>query len=107
MKRALTKSLAAAVSVALAPLLASCATVNPTNIEAIRAGSQGYTQETAIKVSSVKQEYETVRALGFEVQSQSLAMPARKAYDILTVRDPASGEVRKLWFDVSSFFGSY
>ena len=28
-----------------------------------------------------------------------------RMYDVLTVTDPKTGQERKLWFDINSFFG--
>lgn len=66
----------------------------------------GRSAETAWKVGSVREEYEIVRALGLEMKSQALVM-RKKAYDVLTVRDPRDGSTRELWFDISGFFPEF
>lgn len=96
-----------AIALATAPLaLSGCASFGPEELAQVKAGELGATRETAIKVSSVAKEYKIVRSLGLELVSQALAVHDRKAYDILTVSDPRSGKTRKLWFDISSFYGS-
>ena len=98
------RTLALALAIA-ASGLTGCSTVSPVNLEDVRAGNLGATQDTAIKVSSVKQEYEIVASLGLEMESQSLAFSGRKAFDVIKAKDPETGNIQTLWFDVSSFFG--
>ena len=100
--------LAAALALGLAAFGAvGCATVAAPDPAQIRAGNLGATQETAIKVSSVKQEYEIIRSLGLVPAGQALSVSGRNAYDVMTVRDPRSGEERQLWFDISAFYGRF
>ena len=89
-----------------APVVTACATTAaPIEMAAIQSGELGATQETAIKVRSVREEYQILNELGLKMQKQALSLDGRKAYDVLTVIDPETGVERQLWFDVSSFFG--
>ncbi|MBB5986029.1 DUF4919 domain-containing protein [Sphingobium lignivorans] len=70
------------------------------------ASTDGASQETAYKVRSVSEEYAVLKALHLEARSQSLMTPKRgKAYDVIEAVDPATGETRSIWFDISAFFG--
>ncbi len=67
---------------------------------------EGATPETAIAVASIAAEYQWVKANcpGFRPAGQSLVQDGGKAYDRLTLRH-ADGRERKVYFDISSFFG--
>ena len=93
----------AIVAAIMASLLTACATMS---VEQIVAASDGATEATAYEVSSVRQEYEILRYLGLQPGRQALVMKDGKAYDVITASDPATGETRKIWFDISSFYGS-
>jgi hypothetical protein len=43
--------------------------------------------------------------LGLKPKMQSLVSDHGRMYDVLTVTDPKTGQERKLWFDINSFFG--
>jgi Domain of unknown function (DUF4919) len=73
------------------------------HVAKIMARADGASPERAYKVSSVRDEYAIVRALGLEVRSQSL-IRRKKMYDVLEVADPRDGSVRRLWFDISRFY---
>lgn len=92
-----------ALLLTLAPLLAAC--VTPPDAATIMASAQGTGPEDAYVVSSVAQEYEILRLLGLERGSQALHVIDGRAFDVLTARDPANGEMREIWFDISRFFG--
>ena len=77
------------LALALAPVLAS---------------AQGTGADDAYVVSSAAQEYEILRLRGLRMESQSLHVIDGRAFDVLSVRDPATGEVRDVWFDISRFF---
>ena len=77
----------------------------PKGIAKILAKADGSTPENAIKVRSVGQEYEIIRALGYRPGSQALVTDKGKAYDRLTVTHAQTGEQREFWFDISSFYG--
>jgi predicted RNA-binding protein associated with RNAse of E/G family len=97
----------AAVALALLPAPAIAEGPPPSrHIARIMARADGGSPETAYRVSSVRDEYEIVRALGLEVKSQALVF-RKKPYDILTVVDPKDGSTRDLWFDIGKFFGKF
>ncbi|MFN3516835.1 MAG: DUF4919 domain-containing protein [Novosphingobium sp.] len=73
--------------------------------KALKSGD-GLTEKTAYKVSSVRQEYEILRYLGLEPRMQALVIN-KKAYDVITAVDPATGKERKVWFNISSFYGRF
>ena len=68
--------------------------------------ADGSSPTAAIRVGSVREEYEWVgRNLpGFELQMQALAHVGGKPFDVLTLRGP-DGTTRQVYFDISSFFG--
>ena len=66
----------------------------------------GRTKATAYKVKNVGEEYQILRAYGLEPGVQGLVTDNDgKAYDVLTAKNPKTGETLDLWFDISSFFG--
>jgi hypothetical protein len=101
---AITIALALSASTTFAQ--ASLAPVASKHIEKIMSKGDGASRATAYKVGSVRDEYEIVRLLGLETKRQALIVE-KKAYDLLTVVDPATGNERELWFDISSFYGTF
>lgn len=79
--------------------------VDEGRIAKILASADGKTRETAYPVGAVSEEYDLLRALGFKPKEQALIVEGKKAFDVLTVIETRSGEDRKVWFDISSFFG--
>lgn len=77
----------------------------PKRIAKIMARGDGLTPETAFKVSSVRDEYEIVNALGLQRSAQSLVIEKRP-YDVIEATD-REGKVHKLWFDISRFFPAF
>lgn len=77
----------------------------PKRLQKIIAQADGLTPATAFKVSSVKQEYEIMSALGLKPHSQALIIKD-KPFDKLTATDDA-GKTREVWFDISSFYGAF
>ena len=90
-----------------APGLCACTSGPPVTLEGVRAGTLGESDQSAIEVQSVEEEYEIVRKAGFEPVRQALAPKGSRAFDVLTVRDPVSGEQREIWFDITSFYGRF
>jgi Domain of unknown function (DUF4919) len=76
------------------------------HIAKVMARGDGRSAETAYRVGSVREEYEIVRALGLQVESQALVQARKKPYDVLTVRERGGG-TRALWFDIGSFFPEF
>lgn len=76
----------------------------PSEIAAIMAQADGTTQETAYKVPGVPDEYAVLKALGLKPGLQSLLILDGKPYDVIEAEAP-DGTTRKVWFDISSFFG--
>jgi hypothetical protein len=66
----------------------------------------GSSIEKAIIAKSISYEYDWVRMTypNSQVTQQALVTKDRKRYDVLTV-STSSGEVKKIYFDVSSFYG--
>jgi hypothetical protein len=96
----------------IALLLAFAAPSTPDNapppskhVQQLLQQTDGATAERAFKVNGVREEYEIVRALGLKPGMQSLLSDHGRMYDLLTVTDPKTGQQRKLWFDINSFFG--
>jgi hypothetical protein len=103
----------AALALALVATAAAAAAAAPPgvapskHIAKIMAHADGASAETAYKVGSIREEYEIVRALGLEVESQALVEAKKKPYDVLTVRDPRGGGTRALWFAIGSFYPEF
>jgi hypothetical protein len=101
--RNLTATIAAALLACLSTATGGCA-AGPA-LETVLASAGGTSRDDAYRVNDVGREYEIVRALGLEVESQALVTEGRRAYDVLTARNPRTGETREVWFDITSFFG--
>jgi len=87
-------------------LVAQAAQADPPmskHIAKLLARHDGKTRESAIKVSSIAEEYEVATALGLKVVEQSLVEIEKKPYDRLKVVD-ASGTASELWFDISGIY---
>jgi len=69
------------------------------------ASANGTGPDDAYVVESVAQEYEVLRLLGLQSQSQSLHVIDGRPFDVLTATDPETKEARQVWFDISRFFG--
>ncbi len=87
---------------AVTPLAAAC--VTPPDAATVVASAEGTGPDDAYVVASAEQEYEILRLLGLERGRQALHVIDGKPFDVLTVRDPASGMARDVWFDISRFF---
>jgi hypothetical protein len=70
--------------------------------------NDGLSLETALKVNSVKEEYEYVRdhCRNCQMLGQALLQHKGKPYDKLMLKD-AKGEEISYFFDISSFFGKW
>jgi hypothetical protein len=75
------------------------------HVQQLLEQTDGATRERAFKVDGVPEEYQIVRTLGLQPKTQSLVADHGRMYDVLTVTDPKSGQERRLWFDINSFFG--
>jgi hypothetical protein len=73
-------------------------------LRSIRDSGDGMTAETAYVVIGVAEEYSFLGALGVQVARQSLVQSARGPVDALEVVNPANGERRTVYFDVSRLF---
>lgn len=66
----------------------------------------GRSQATAFRVMRVREEYDILHVLGLEPSSQALIVGTRgKPFDLIRAKNPQTGEVIELWFDISSFYG--
>ena len=92
---------ALAVLVATMPLSAC---VTPPDAATVVASAGGTGADDAYVVSSVAQEYEILRLLGLTMERKALHVIDGRAFDVLSVRDPATGAMRDVWFDISRFF---
>ena len=69
---------------------------------------RGSSYETAIKVNSVREEYEYVRqnCVDCKMKLQSLMHKNGNPYDVLTLEKPDGSEI-KYYFNIKSFFGKF
>lgn len=93
----------AAMLAAAAWGVSSCAL--PPDAPTVIASANGTGPDDAYVVDSVAQEYEVLRLLGLQSQSQSLHVIDGKPFDVLTATDLETQEAREVWFDISRFFG--
>ena len=91
-----------ALLVALAPLATAC--VTPPDSPTVLASARGTGAGDAYVISSEAQKREILHLLGAELQSQARRVIDGRAFDVLTVRDTASGATRELWFNISRYF---
>ena len=97
-----------ALAVISGPIPASAAdqSASPSkHIAKILSATDGATQETAYKVSSVHEEYQVIAALKLTPKVQSLVVK-NKPYDVIEAADE-TGATRKIWFDISSFYPEF
>lgn len=91
-------------------LVCSCKTTQQTNSSGNVTTSErdGTSIEKAVKVKSIREEYEWVgsRYPGSQRMSQALLFDKKKPYDELTFKMP-DGTIKKFYFDISSFFGKF
>lgn len=80
-------------------LITSCASTQ-------NASKDGSTPAKAIKVNSIKEEYQYARKAcqGCTFESQALVYVKKQPYDVLYYTDE-KGNTRHYYFDISSFFG--
>lgn len=73
-----------------------------------QGGGDGSSPAQAVVVGSVAEEYAWVqrRCPGFQPQMQALQQIDGRPYDVLTLRN-AKGEERKVYFDISRFYGTF
>lgn len=89
----------------LAILLAACQSTSVSPGDAPSSDEDGLTAKTAVKVSSIPEERAWIerRYPGAKLESQSLLMGAGPM-DLIEIR-LTTGETRRIYFDISSFFG--
>ncbi|WP_225204980.1 DUF4919 domain-containing protein [Novosphingobium huizhouense] len=98
-------ALAAATSEPEVPATTSVVSVGPAakmtpRLRAIMDKSDGETRETAYRITRLRDEYAIVNFRGATPISQESVTEGGK-FDVLTVRVVATGEIRKMWFDLS------
>jgi len=91
-----------ALLVALAPLATAC--VTPPHAATVFASATGTGADDAYVVSNEAQEYEILRLLGLTLDSQELHVINGRAFHVMSVRNPATGATRDVWFDISRHF---
>jgi hypothetical protein len=88
----------------------SAAQQAPKDIVRALASGDGKTRQTAYVIDAkdeaggVAKEYAILRYLELKPGMQSLVAD-KKPYDVIEVTDSRTGETRKVWFDISGFFG--
>ncbi|WP_234111431.1 DUF4919 domain-containing protein [Chryseobacterium sp. R2A-55] len=68
--------------------------------------NDGSSYENAIKISSVPEEYQYVKAncSDCKLNSQSLSENKGRFFDVITVTKP-DGSTKSFYFDITSFYG--
>ena len=68
----------------------------------------GSSFEKAVKIKSVREEYQWVAAhhQSLELKSQTLIFKDKKPFDVLTYKR-TDGSEQKFYFDISSFYGKF
>lgn len=74
-------------------------------MQSVMAAAGGTSADDAFVVGSVPQEYAILKSLGLDLEVQSLHQINGKSYDVMRARDPKTGELREVWFDITRFFG--
>lgn len=88
--------------------LTLCACSSTHTVSSSTTDRGGSTKETAIPVKSVDAEYQWIKANypGSKVMGQALITDDTKQYDLLTIVTPTR-ETKKVYFDITSFFGKF
>lgn len=89
----------------LSLLLAGCNSTSVNRSDTSSFSGDGLTTKTAVKVSSIGEEKAWVdrNYPGATIESQSLLMRP-SPMDLIEIQLP-TGETRRIYFDISSFFG--
>lgn len=70
-------------------------------LNSIAASGDGRSPESAFAVVSAPEEYAIARVMGADVREQALRRTIDgHAFDVLTLEDPKTGDVRQLYFNV-------
>lgn len=95
------------IMVVLTLLLAACQSTSSHREGAGSSEGDGLTTESAVRVRNIQAERQWLQKHypGAEVKSQALLMGA-VPMDLITIQLP-SGEEKKIYFDISSFFGKW
>ncbi|MCQ2092209.1 MAG: DUF4919 domain-containing protein [Fibrobacter sp.] len=78
--------------------------------ESIYNSGKGISEETALYVINISEEYDFIGFLGFKFEKQGLVEKDGHYYDLMEASNGATGEARKeyrIYFDVTDFFGHY
>lgn len=78
--------------------------------DSIYHSGKGISEETALYVINISEEYDFIGFLGFKFDRQSLVEKDGHYYDLMEASNGATGEARKeyrIYFDVTDFFGHY
>ncbi|HEX2641208.1 MAG TPA: DUF4919 domain-containing protein, partial [Pyrinomonadaceae bacterium] len=74
-------------------------------LDALLRSGDGKTAKTAIKVHTIREEYQVMKELGYTVSSQSLVFDKQYgSFDVLDGKDK-DGKAVSMYFDINSFFG--
>ena len=73
-------------------------------IDAIWHSGDGKSAQSAIHVVNVSEEYMIMRGRKYEVGGQSLANENGRVYDVLNGTNKETGEIVKVWFDITPVF---
>lgn len=78
--------------------------------ESIYNSGRGISEETALYVIDVSEEYDFLGFMGFKPEGQSLIERNGHYYDLMEASNGKTGEAKKyykIYFDVTDFFGHY
>jgi hypothetical protein len=76
-------------------------------LDSIQNGGDGKTAKTAFMVMDVDEEYTLLRFLGYQMQSQGLDKEDGHTFDVLTVINPKTQEIHKLYFNIDKIWAGY
>lgn len=78
--------------------------------ESIYNSGRGLSEETALYVISISEEYDFLGFMGFKFERQSLIEKDGHFYDLMEASNGETGESKKyykIYFDVTDFYGHY
>lgn len=73
-------------------------------VDSIIRSGDGKSPETAMTVIDIEEEYNVLDVLGFEKESQTLIEKDGKRFDLISAKNPETGETRDFYFNIDLFY---